>query len=216
MRLARRLSGIVGCLLMAALCVAMVACGDSLPAGTYASAAYHFRVTYPSGWQVSASNGSVPDAWKTPTVSVTPAASPTPGAIVAVPLQVSITRTGARTTEVPVISTFAITVWDLHDLSAAAQAANLVHDPALHSVTIGGQQGYATVPVREPILPAGGTGGTTATGTAGTTASAVTDTHTDYYVLRDGFEYQISTDAISGDNADGALQAMLQSFTFTA
>jgi hypothetical protein len=216
MRRATRLGGLVGWLLMAGLCLELAACGNSLPGGTYSNTTYHFRVSYPSGWQVNASSGEVPSTWTTPTGGATPEPSPTPSQLTAVPLQVSITRTSDRASTQPVISAFTITVWDLHDPTAAAQAAGWAQNPALHAMTIGGQPGYASAPIQEPVLPNPGAGGPAATGTAASGASAVTDTHTDYYVVHGGYGYQLGTDAISGDNAAGALQEMLQSFTFTA
>ena len=40
--------------------------------------------------------------------------------------------------------------------------------------------------------------------------SQITDTHTDYYLMTPDFEYQISTDAVSDDNATSALAGHAQ------
>ncbi|GAC1455210.1 MAG: hypothetical protein PVSMB4_15770 [Ktedonobacterales bacterium] len=48
------------------------------------------------------------------------------------------------------------------------------------------------------------------------TPTALSDTHTDYYLVHGGYEYQLSTDAVSNDNAAPALAAMLRSFVITA
>lgn len=216
MRRAMRWSWLAGWVLVAALCGTVAACGNSLPGGMYTSAAYHFRIAYPSGWQVNEINGGVPATWTTPTGGATPVPSPTPSQLTAVPFQVIITRSGDRAATRPVVSALTITVWDLRDPSAAKLAAGWAHETSLHSMTIGGQPGFASAPAQEPVVPSAGSGGPAATGTASGGSSAVTDSHTDYYMVHGGYGYQLSTDAISGDDATAALQGMVQSFTFTA
>lgn len=216
MRGATRQGRLAEWLLLAGLCVSVAACGNGLPGGTYTNTTYHFHVSYPSGWLVNASTGDVPSTWTTPTGGATPVPSPTPGQIVAVPVQVSISRAGAHSTAVPVVSAFTITVWDLREPTAAAQAAGWAHNPSLHAMSIGGQPGFAGTPIQEPVVPTTSTAGAAGTGTASSGADAVMDTHTDYYVVHGGYGYQISTDAISGEDAVSALQGMLQSFAFTA
>lgn len=57
--------------------------------------------------------------------------------------------------------------------------------------------------------------GTTTPGTACTIVKVV-DVHTDYFLVHGGYVYQVTTDAISGDAADAALQSMVASFRLTA
>jgi hypothetical protein len=167
------------------------------PGGTYTSVKFHFAVTYPAGWQASTGDGGVPGAW------VTPATTGSAAAATPIPLVVTITRAG-QVAGSSTTSSLTITVWDLNNPTAAAQAGSLAKNTALHATTLAGVSGYAAPPVAQP-LP----------GKSGATTS-ITDTHTDYYVVHGGYEYQLTTDAISGDNAGGALQGMLASFRLSA
>jgi hypothetical protein len=166
--------------------------------GDYVSAQYHFAVRYPSGWQASAQNGDVPGAWVTPSAT---AGGPTGAS--PVPLVVTFTRAGQQGDAQP-SSSLTITVWDLSNPTAASQTAALAKQKTVHAATIAGQPGYAGSPVAQPLPGKSGS------------ATSVTDTHTDYYVIHGSYEYQLTTDAISGDNAASALQNMLASFHLTA
>jgi hypothetical protein len=115
----------------------------------------------------------------------------------------TITRVGQQSGTGPT-SNLTVTVWDLSNPTAAAQAASLTKNPALHSTTIAGLPGFAASPSLQP-LP----------GKVGSSTS-VTDAHSDYFVVHGGYEYQLTTDVISGDNAASALQSMVTSFQLTA
>jgi hypothetical protein len=73
----------------------------------------------------------------------------------------------------------------------------------LHAVTLSGLAGYASNPLQQSLPGANGT------------PTAVTDTHTDYYVVHGGYEYHLTTDAVSGEGTDANLQSMMASFTIT-
>ncbi len=202
-----------GAILSLALCAVLAACGQAqrgalprLPGGTYTSAAYHFRVTYPEGWSLSVSTCESGGANCSGLGAATATATATQTAV-AVPLQLIIARTSQRTTPSPTVSTFTITVLNLSAPYVAGAAGQLAKDHNLRQTTISGLAAFASTPIQQQ-LP--GPGGTPGPGTP-------TDTHTDYYLVHGGYEYQISMDALSSDDgADQALQAMLQSFTITA
>jgi hypothetical protein len=119
----------------------------------------------------------------------------------AVPLSLTITRINAQAAVGAQVSTFGITVFDAHDPNAAASISallKLIHasGSTYQPVTIAGKPGYQSKPTQEAIA-----------------GSQLTNTHTDYYLFLPDYAYHLSTDSVSGDNADSALQAMLQSFT---
>jgi hypothetical protein len=193
-----------------ALCAVMGACGQAshgglprLPGGTYASAAYHFRVTYPQGWSLSVSScagGGAP-------CDTLGAATATASQTAAIPLQLTIALTSHGPTSSPTVSTLTITVLNISDPYIAAAAAKLPNNHSLHQVAISGLTAYAAAPLQQQLPGPGGTPG----------PATPTDTHTDYYLVHSGYEYQISMDALSSDDGAGqALQTMLQSFTITA
>lgn len=198
-----------GALLALTAILALAACGTTyksnlrpLPAGTYTSAAFHFKITYPSGWGYTVLScgtdqhgGSGCDSLHGTTAST----GPTP-----IPLQLSITREGVLTTDSPAVSELTVTVLDMSDSNVAAAAAGVATDPTLSKITLAGIAAFASKPLQQAIPGSNGT------------PSAITDTHTDYYLIHGGFEYQLSVDALSGDGSDAALQAMVQSFAFTA
>jgi hypothetical protein len=174
-----------GCRIMCvalALGILLAACEQSLPGGTYTSKAYHFQVTYPSGWKVN--------------ISADTSAS--------VPLLLEITRSAERTTGAPIVSKLAISVLNLSNQFVAEGATRLASNPSYHHTTLGGLPAYATMPLQQALPGANGT------------PTALSDTHTDYYLVHGGYEYQLSTDAVSNDNAAPALAAMLRSFAITA
>jgi hypothetical protein len=192
--------------LIAAICVAMTVAFWLLLTpfgGTYTSAAYHFRITYPNGWKISVNTGDVPSVWTTQTPGAQ-SATPTSSQITPVPLLLTITRSSAHTSTPNSASTLTVTVLDLRAPYIAKQANGLASNPSLHPYALSGLAGYATAPIQQQLPGPNGTAGT------------ATDTHTDYYVVHSGYEYQISTDVVSGDDgANQALQSMLRSFTVT-
>jgi hypothetical protein len=174
------------CLVSLAL-LALAACGHSMPpppaasGGVYTSAAYHFRLTYPSGWEVSTPTGTAPS--------------------LAIPLEIVVTRVNAQAAGGGQVSSFTVVVFDAQDATVTSQIKSL--EKQVHSagskylpITISGVRGYQSN--QSPTIIPG---------------SQITDTHTDYYLITTDYEYQISTDALSDDNAAGTLHAMVQSFT---
>lgn len=162
-------------LLLACLVVGLVACGGAtLPAGVYSSPQYHFRVTYPAGWQVNVS----------------------PQAGAAAPLIVIITRTGSHENTGSLISSLTIDVLNLSDIGGSQAAAKLASDKTLTPVTLSGITAYRDKPTTEQ-----GAGN----------ESAISVTHTDYFIVQGAYEYQMSIDALPADQA--ALDTMAQSFT---
>jgi hypothetical protein len=202
-----------GAILSLALCAVLAACGGAqrtalpnLPGGTYTSAAYHFRVTYPEGWSLSANSCASGGATCSGLGAATATTSATQTAV-PVPLQLIIARTSQGATPSPTVSTLTITVLSLSDPYVAKAAAQLAQDHNLHQTTISGLAAFASAPTQQQLPSPGGTPG----------SGTPTDTHTDYYLVHGGYEYQISMDALSSDSgADQALQAMLQGFTITA
>jgi hypothetical protein len=165
----------------------VAACGRTTPAlpqvqgGTYTSSAYHFSITYPDGWRANELPGATSSA--------------------AIPLTVTITRTGDNQAQSAVVSAFTITVLNARNTAVVASYAALAAQAAknkdtLTHTTIAGQPAVEVQSPPQQVL--------------GSTTQA---THTDYYVMREDYEYQLSTDAVDGDGAEPALQAMLQSFT---
>ena len=112
-------------------------------------------------------------------------------------LGVSITRSSDLSGHGSVVSTFAIVVFDAGNATIAKSIKNLPQQAGIRSMTIAGKQAYATTPVTQAA------------------PGSVSVTHTEYYVVSGGYEYQLSTDAIQGDGADDALHQMLQSFQIT-
>ncbi len=180
--------------LIAALAIALAACGApsaSAPqfnGGTYQSASqYHFKVAFPSGWKVN------------PIADPTAATTTNP----VFPLTVTITRSSTSQAISSIVSNFTVALLDLRnpqlvnkDLLKAATTRSA--NPAYHAVKIAGFSAYATAPVQQ-TFPNGGQ----------------VITHVDYYLLVNNIEYHISTDSVSGDQADADLASMLASFTLT-
>lgn len=183
-RLPIRLPALVCVVLAAGLL--LVACHASVaapnpPAGAYKSARFHFSVSYPTGWQTA----------------TTPPDQSSP----AVPLTLVLTRSG-DTAATGSVSSFTITVFDLHVGAVATPAAllkqqALAPNSPLRPVTLAGQTAYQDAPARRP-LPGG---------------SNLTISHTDYYLFTAAYEYQISVESVSGEHADADLASMLKSFT---
>ena len=120
-----------------------------------------------------------------------------------VPLTLVITRVHANAAEGAAVSTFTITVFDAHNAAIATGVKALASDKTLSPVTLAGLSAYRGTAIQQPAQGSGEGG------------SQVDDTHTDYYVPTATYEYQLSTDAITGDHSDAAFQTMLASFTVT-
>lgn len=120
----------------------------------------------------------------------------TTGSTVA-PVQVAITRSSDLSGHGSVVSTFTVALFDAKNATIAKTIAGLPKQTGLHTVTLAGAQAYATTPATQ------------------TAPGALSVTHTEYYLVAGGYEYQLSTDAVQGDGADDALNQMLQSFQIT-
>lgn len=129
-----RSGGLAAFVLLATLTIALSACGDtsSLPSGVYTNQQYHFRVTYPAGWQVNTS--SQPNA--------------------TAPLIVIITRSGSTAVPGSLLSSLTVNVLSMNATSVAQSANALSGNSALTATTVGGQAGFRDQPVTET-----GTGG---------------------------------------------------------
>lgn len=121
-----------------------------------------------------------------------------PSSSAVVPLTVYITRSDAINTPGDPISTLTIAVFNVHDSDIAKSIKSLATNKTLQKTTLAGLSAYASVPIQQPVP-----------------SSTITDTHTDYYLVTSDWEYQLSTDAVSGESSDAALQNMVQSFTLT-
>lgn len=149
--------------------------------------------SYPGGvYQSSQYHFSVryPSGWQANT-------APQPSA--AVPLTVIITRSATRATNVSLVSSLTITVLNANAPGMAQSVASLGKNPALKQTTLGGQTAYTD-------------GATQQTGTG--PSGSLTVTHTDYYLVAGAYEYTITADALSGDEA--TIQQMMRSFTLGA
>jgi hypothetical protein len=166
-------------------CLAVAACGSpSVP-------------SLPAGTYSSATFGfhvSYPRNWKANPCDASTCGS---GTSAAIPFNLVITRTGDAHSAAALISTCTITVMNLKNSDIAASAASLSGNKALQPVTIGGARGYKSAPVTQDIP-----------------SSQISVTHTDYFVMHGNYEYQLSTDSVKGDNADGDLQSIIASFGF--
>lgn len=114
------------------------------------------------------------------------------------PMQVAITRSSDLSGHGSVVSTFTVALFDAKNATVAKSITALPKQTGIHTVTLAGVQAYATTPSTQAA------------------PGSVSVTHTEYYLVSSGYEYQISTDAVQGDGADDALNQMLQSFQITA
>ncbi len=167
--------------LAALLALVMAGCGSAgttpkhdLPGGEYVNNAYHFRITYPQGWQLNVSPQSSQIS----------------------PLTLLITRSGELQSTGSLVSTFGITVFDVGAPPIATAVAGYTNDKTLHALTLSGLPAYQGAPIQQAVPN-----------------TQYSDTHTDYYLIHGGYEYQLSTDSVRGDNAGPALDSMLRSFT---
>ncbi len=188
-RKSRRMARLVTWSLAMAAFMMLAACRSAPPppspsGGVYTSSTCHFRLTYPNGWQVNTPAGSTSSA--------------------TVPLEIVITRIDAQAAGGAQVSTFTVVVFNAKDPNAQQQEI----DPLLKR-----EHASNSALQLKPVLIAGRTGYEDIPQTGTIPGTQVSVTHTDYYLLTSNFEYQISTDAVSGDNAASSLDAMLKSFT---
>jgi hypothetical protein len=178
---------VVAALLVLTGCGASNASAPQFSGGTYESPSqYHFKVSFPNGWKANV----VADAAATTTNPV-------------FPLTVEITRSSTSQAISSIVSNLTVAVLDLRnprlvDKDLFKTVTTRSANPAYHAVSIAGLTAYATTPLQQ-TFPNGGQ----------------TITHVDYYLLVNNIEYHISTDAVSGDKADGDLASMLTSFALT-
>ena len=120
-----------------------------------------------------------------------------------IPLSLQITHTATFQASGSLVSTLTVTVFNAHDpneaksITALEQEVKSAHSP-LQAINLSGHTAYMDAPTarqspgNQPVV-----------------------THTDYYLLTPTYEYQLTTDAVAGDNADAALHGMVMSFTLT-
>lgn len=193
--------------LLLLLSILVAACGGpsapNPPARSCVSSPYHFQLNYPDGWKAQVVVVKVDPAASPLTCVQAGSADVTPGGSAAIPLTVILTHTNGKQVASHV-STLTIEVISLSDLqtidpNSAKKARELAQDKTLHALQLAGTTAYKSDPVDQPV-----------------TGADVSITHTDYYLVRGTFEYQLSTDSVSDDDAQSALQSMLQSFAFTS
>jgi hypothetical protein len=185
------------------LAAALAGCGQTLPGGTYTSTTYHFRVAYPDGWQAASSTGDA-----------------------IIPLTVTFTRSASHTEGSPSVSALTISVQSLSNPYIAKAAAGLTRDSSLHAISLSGLPAFTSGPLQQALPNAQGTPALWIPGPNGTptphdlpagTPTPIynpgTVTHTDYFLVHAGYEYQLSTDAMSRDGVDAELRTMVLSFT---
>ena len=180
-------TGVVTWCLVSLAMLALAACGRSMP-----------PLSAPSGGVYTSTachfRVTYPNGW-----AVSTPAGTTPSA--AIPLEIVITRVNTQLAGGGQVSSFTVVVFNVRDTTVAGNIKLLdqqIHDKGskYRPITISGVRGYQYDQL-PTIIP----------------GSQITDTHTDYYLVTPDFEYQISTDALSDDNAASALQGMLNSFT---
>lgn len=175
--------------LAALACLAITACGS-------ASAP---TLNLPGGTYSSATYDfhiTYPRNWLANPSEVTPSSD---NSVVPIPFTLVITRTGDPHSAASLISTCRITVMNMKSRDIAKSAADLATNKTLQAMTIGGASGYVSAPLAQDIPN-----------------SQISVTHTDFYVVHGGYEYQISTDSVKGDDADADLKSMVESFGFGA
>lgn len=173
--------------LVALACLAIAACGSpSAP-----------TLNLPGGTYSSATfdfHITYPRNWLATPSEATPSSD---GSSDAIPFSLTITRAGDARSAAALVSTCAIIVMNMKNSDIATSAKELTTNTTLTATTIGGATGYVSAPLIQDIPN-----------------SQISVTHTDYYVIHGGYEYQISTDSVKGDNADADLRAMVASFGF--
>ncbi|HLY31605.1 MAG TPA: hypothetical protein VKQ36_11290 [Ktedonobacterales bacterium] len=113
------------------------------------------------------------------------------------PLILTITQTNVRSAQGALISIFTLEVLSLKDPTVRKSANQLASDKTLTHITLAGLPAYRDTPLTQQ--------------SPGAQASV---THTDYYLLHGAYEYQISTDALKGEEA--TLQSIVNSFTIVS
>ncbi len=115
---------------VALLCLALTACGNpsapNPPGGVYSSAAFGFKVSYPTGWKANA---------------LTAATS--------APLILIITKSATGSTPDAQVSTFTLDVLRLSDKTIAASAALLPKNKTLTHITLAGLPAYRDTPITQ-------------------------------------------------------------------
>lgn len=194
------------------LTLLLAACGGAAtptpppaPSGSYTSTVYHFALTYPSGWKTS-------DClyWDQQTYqcdSSPPVSGPRMGL-----LAVALAKPDASANANGLVSNLTIAVLDLRNPQSIGRdllqtIMTRSSNKAYHGVPLAGHTAYTTGPIQQPIYTL------TPQPTPGSRQS---ETHTDYYLLINSFEYHLSTDVLAGDQADDAIKSMLASFSLTA
>lgn len=182
---ARLWLGTVALLVLALACLVSAACGTSTARPPKLLAGTFTSDAYHFRL-------SYPDGWKLTTL---------PNTSSAIPLTLEITHTSTLQASASFVSTLNLTVANIHDPAEATPVALLqkqLRAPGggYQTITLAGRPAYQDSPTQQ-ISPDG----------------TLTITHTDYYLFAGSFEYAFSTDAVSADGGDAALQQMLQSFT---
>ncbi len=113
-----------------------------------------------------------------------------------VPLTVVFTEIDQPSAAGSVVSAFTVTVLSLSDAAIARDASTMASDPTKHATTLSGHTAYVSTPLQQPLQ-----------------GSTATVTHTEYDLVSGSYEYQLSTDALTGSTSQAALTQMLQQFT---
>jgi hypothetical protein len=178
--------------------VALVACSGgsttaSAPAQTLTEPAYHFTLHIPAGWVILQQQDD-----------------PTADA----PYAVTIGRANVSPDVTP--STLSLQVIKLSSPGASALVASVTKSSQYHPITIDGQPAYQSIQVAyatPPTLAPGQSSLPSATPLPNTPGTIL---HTSYDLITTTFIYTIDTVAVAGDNAEPALEAMVQSLTITS
>jgi hypothetical protein len=121
--------------------LAVTGCGATtsglpqLPGNTYTSAAYHFSVTYPSGWLVNEEDDQASAIF---------------------PLTIIVTRSGTTATDGSLVSNLTIAILDLRNTQALDKdllktVTSRATDSTYHAIRLAGHTAYATDPVQQAI-----------------------------------------------------------------
>ncbi len=189
------------CALIAALLplgAVLAGCGaggstTTAPAQTISYPAYHFSLYIPTGWVI------LPGGENDPTADA--------------PFSLTIER--ANVSADATNSSFNLQITKLSAPGEQQFWTSLAHNPQYRPTTIGGHTAYKSMQVFYNTLPTLVPGQTSLPATTPVPGTPGTLVHTDYEVAAASFLYEIYTEAVAGDNADGDLAAMVQSFTIT-
>ena len=175
--------------LAALVCLAFTGCGTASAPTLNLPGGTYSSVTYDF-------HITYPRNWLANPSEATPADD---GSALPIPFTLVITRTGDAHSAASLISTCTVTVMNLKNSDIAKSADGLATNSTLKATTIGGIAGFVSASLAQDVPN-----------------SEISVTHTDYYVVHGGYEYQMSTDSVKGDNADGDLHSMVESFGFGA